>query len=62
MTYPMPPGLLEQLGLEPPADGDPQRPEDHNVLAWGKRAATTARGEELSGRDRARFEEERHGS
>jgi len=42
MRYPMPPELLEQLGLEPCADEDPQWPEDHGALGWGRRAAKTA--------------------
>jgi len=37
MTFPMPPELLEQLGLEPCADTDPQWPEDHDALGWGRR-------------------------
>ena len=39
MTYPMPPELLEQLGLEPCADADPQWPEDHDALGSGRRLA-----------------------
>jgi hypothetical protein len=31
MTYPMPPELLEQLGLEPHADRDPRWPEEHDA-------------------------------
>lgn len=42
MTHPMPPELLEQLGLEPRADADPQWPEDHDVLGWGRRTKTRA--------------------
>ena len=38
MTYPMPPELLEQLGLEPCAGTDPPWPEDHDALGWGRRA------------------------
>ncbi|HEY2435550.1 MAG TPA: hypothetical protein VGH93_00090 [Solirubrobacteraceae bacterium] len=40
MTYPMPPELLEQLGLEPCAETDPQWPEDRDALGWGRRLAT----------------------
>lgn len=39
MTYPMPPELLEQLGLEPCADTDPQWPEDHDAL-MGQRSSS----------------------
>jgi hypothetical protein len=46
MTYPMPPELLEQLGLDPCADADPQWPEDHDALGWGRRT-TCAELDEL---------------
>lgn len=46
MTYPMPPELLEQLGLEPRADADPQWPEDHDALGWGRRLAANSVPEE----------------
>jgi hypothetical protein len=42
MTHPMPPELLEQLGLEPCAETDPAWPEDHDALGWGRRVANTA--------------------
>ena len=61
MTYPMPPELPEQLGLEPCAETDPQWPEDHDALGWGRRAATTRELEEPDDRDRATVEEEPHG-
>lgn len=57
MTYPMPPELLEQLGLEPCADTDPQSPEDHDALGWGGRATTSAGFEELDDRDQQNAEE-----
>lgn len=49
MTYPMPPELLEQLGLEPCADTDPCWPEDHDALGRGWRVA--AAHDELGGRE-----------
>lgn len=57
MTYPMPPELLEQLGLEPCADTDPQWPEDHDVLGWGRRDATRVDLEKLDYRDQQGVEE-----
>jgi hypothetical protein len=47
MTYPMPPELLEQLGLEPCADIDPPWREDRDALDWGRRAATALELSEL---------------
>jgi hypothetical protein len=41
MTYPMPPELLEQLGLDPHADSDPQWPKDHDALGWGRTTTRT---------------------
>jgi hypothetical protein len=41
MTYPMPPELLEQLGLEPCAATEPHWPEDHDALGWGRPTTTT---------------------
>ena len=59
MRYPMPPELLEQLGLEPCADEDPQWPEDHDALGWGRRAVTVRELEEPDRGARAMFEEDR---
>ena len=61
MTYPMPPELLEQLGLEPRGDADPQWPEDHDALGWGRRVTTTAELEEVTSGDQLTYEEEPHG-
>jgi len=61
MTHPMPPELLEQLGLDPRAEADPQWPEDHDALGWGRRVATTAELEEVSGCDQHIYQEEPHG-
>jgi hypothetical protein len=49
MIIPMPPELLEQLGLEPCADTDPAWPEDHDALGWGRRVAKTAELNESDG-------------
>ena len=46
MTYPMPPELLEQHGLEPCTDTDPAWPEDHDALGWGRRLASAEHAEE----------------
>jgi hypothetical protein len=61
MKYPMPPELLEQLGLEPCAETDPQWPEDHDALGWGPRVATRNELEELDDRDQQSVEEGSHG-
>ena len=61
MTYPMPPVLLEQIGLEPCADTDPQWPEDHDELGWGRRVAPTRALDEPARRDQVANEEERDG-
>jgi hypothetical protein len=42
MTYPMPPELLEQLGLEPHDETDAAWQEDHDALGWGGRKPGTA--------------------
>ena len=60
MTYPMPPELLEQLGLEPWADTDPQWPKDHEELGWGRRVATRREPEKLDDRDQRSVEEGPH--
>ena len=57
MTYPMPPELLEQLGLEPCAGTDPPWPEDHDALGWGRRAVIDREVELPERCDRATFEE-----
>jgi hypothetical protein len=57
MTYPMPPELLEQLGLEPCADTDPCWPEDNDALGCGRRVATRGGLEELDDRDRRSVED-----
>ncbi len=61
MSYPMPPELLEQLGLEPCAETDPRWPEDHDALGWGRRVATRGELDELSDRDQQSAEEVPHG-
>ena len=42
MTYPMPPELLAQLGLEACDETDPAPPEVRDPLGWGTRVTTTA--------------------
>ncbi len=59
MTCPMPPELLEQLGLEPCAEADPQWPEDHDALGWGSCVVTTGELGEPAGRDQLGTKEER---
>ena len=61
MTYPMPPELLEQLGLEPCADADPAWPEDHDALGWGRRTTALAELDEPSALDSPSREEASHG-
>lgn len=61
MTYPMPPELLEQLGLEPCAETDPQWPEDHDALGWGRRVAATTELDQVGGREHPTYEELRDG-
>ncbi len=61
MTYPMPPELLEQLGLEPCADPDLRWPEDHDGLGWGRFVVTRGELEELDDCDQPSVEEVPHG-
>jgi len=61
MTYPMPPELLEQLGLEPCADADPAWPEDHDALGWGRRTTTHVEPDESRVPDPHSPQEARHG-
>jgi hypothetical protein len=57
MSFPMPPELLEQLGLEPCADADPQWSEDREALGFRKRVGTPSEFE-LPGEPH--FEEDRN--
>src|SRR5207237_1366043 len=60
MTYPLPPELLEQLGLEPRDEPD-KWPEDHDVLGPGRRVRITAAPHELPNQDRVSAEEVERG-
>jgi hypothetical protein len=51
MRYPMPPELLEQLGLEPCAETDPSWPEDHDALGWGRRGIISRELEQCDGHE-----------
>jgi hypothetical protein len=57
MTCPMPPELLEQLGLQPRSDTGPRWPEDDDVLGWRRRVATNGELEALDDRDQQMVEE-----
>jgi hypothetical protein len=53
MRYPMPPELLQQRGLEPCAEPDPQWPEDHDALGWGRCTAPRGDADEDKGQQSA---------
>jgi hypothetical protein len=61
MTYPMPPELLEQLGLELRDETDLTSPEDNDARGWRPRVAPTGELDEPDDRDQPLKAEEPDG-
>jgi hypothetical protein len=61
MTYPMPPELLEQPGLEARADTDPRWPEEHDALGLRPERWRGQKADEAAGRDRLAEKALNHG-